>query len=140
MAHSPILRLLARCVVNALGVILAATLVPGIQYKDGWALLIVVVLLSVFNAFLRPMLVFFALPFVVLTLGFGILFINAFLFLLAARMVDGFYVAGFGTAFVGSLIVSVTSLLLSGMFSSRMAAKGHVRRRPRPENDDVIDI
>ena len=139
MLHHPVVKLLIRWVINALGVILAAQLVAGIQYSNTASLGIVVVLLSFFNAFLRPLLVLFALPFVVLTMGVGILFINALLFLLAANMVPGFSVAGFGSAFLGSLIVSLTSLVLSGLINGRSPVQPKHRRRP-PDDDDVIDI
>src|SRR5690242_7854825 len=89
----------------------AERVVPGIRYDDNTALVIVVVLLGLFNAFLKPLLVLFALPFVVLTLGAGILFINAGLFLLAARLVEGFVVDSFFAAFLGAVIVGAINLL-----------------------------
>lgn len=91
------IQLLVRWSVLALGVTLATKLVPGIQCNDASTLLIVVVLLSFLNAVLKPLLVLF----IVFTLGLGIVLINAFLFLLVSRVVDGFYVVSFGSAFFG---------------------------------------
>jgi len=122
-----------------LGVLIASTVIPGIRYEEGSDLLIVVLLLSFLNAFLRPLLVLFTLPFVVLTLGFGILFINALLFMLVAHLVDGFHVTGFLSAFFGALVVSLVSLFLSSIWSVRATGPRHKRYR-RPDNDDVIDI
>lgn len=137
-------QLLLRWAVLALGVVLATKIVPGIRCDDGATLVAVVLLLSLFNAILKPLLLLFTLPFILLTLGFGVIVINALLFLLVGRMVDGFHVAGFWPAVGGALIVSVTNLFLGGL------TKPQPRRRdtpppsappaPRGKSDDVIDI
>jgi putative membrane protein len=135
--NSSLAQLLVRWLVLAVGVALAANFVPGISCDSGAALFTVVVLLSLFNAILKPLLVLFTLPFIVLTLGLGVVVINALLFLFVGRLVEGFHVAGFWPAVWGSLVVSVTNLLLSSL------TKGP-RRPPRPppppKRDDVIDI
>ena len=120
----------------ALGVALSARLVPGITYDSNATLLVVVVLLSFFNAILKPLLVVFTLPFVVLSLGLGVWLINAFLFFVVSRLVPGFHVSGFGAALWGALIVSVTNLLLSAVLNTRRVQID----RPPPGPDDVIDI
>jgi putative membrane protein len=98
-----------------------------------------VVLLSLFNAILKPLLVIFTLPFVVLSLGLGIWLINALLFLAVSKLVEGFYVRDFWAALWGALIVSVTNFILSGLLHTR-----RVQLRPPapppPKSDDVIDI
>lgn len=143
------IQLLVRWSVLALGVTLATKLVGGIQCNDATTLVIVVVLLSFLNAVLKPMLVLFTLPFIVFTLGLGIVLINAFLFILVARVVDGFYVASFGSAFVGALIVSITNLVLINMLRSKgpppgggKGGKGGVAGEPGRSRgeQDVIDV
>ena len=140
------IQLLVRWSILALGVTLATKLVPGIQCNDASRLVIVVVLLSFLNAVLKPMLVLFTLPFIVFTVGFGIVMINAFLFLLVARVVDGFYVASFGSAFLGALIVSITNLVLINMLRFKgpppgggKGGKGGNAKPPR-RDPDVIDV
>jgi putative membrane protein len=141
MSRHPFVAILVRWAINALGVLVAASIIPGITFEDNGQLVIVALLLGLFNAFLKPFLVFFALPFVVLTLGAGILFINALLFLMAASLVEGFEVSGFGAAFFGALIVSVINLLLGRMVGDPVMPGGGGRRPPpRPRDDDVIDI
>lgn len=124
-----------------LGVFVAAAIIPGIDYSDNKALLIVVVLLGLFNAFLRPLLILFALPFVILTLGFGILFINAALLMLAAKLVDGFMVESFFSAFLGAVIIAIVNLFLGNMIgdSARVVRFKRKSRGPRG-SDDIIDI
>ena len=139
------IQLLVRWSVLALGVTLATKLVPGIQCKDASTLLIVVVLLSFLNAVLKPLLVLFTLPFIVFTLGLGIVLINAFLFLLVSRVVDGFYVVSFGSAFFGAIIVSITNMILTNMLRFKGPPPGGGKGRGGKGRGagsppDVIDV
>ncbi len=133
----------------ALGVTLATKLVDGISCDSTATLIVVVLLLSFFNAIIKPLLVLFTLPFIVLTLGLGVVVINALLFMFVGRLVDGFHVAGFWPAVWGALVVSVTNLILSGFTRKAAVPRNEapvegappvraplVRKKP----DDVIDI
>lgn len=126
-----------RWLIIAVGVALSAWIVPGITYDDAVTLLVVVALLSLFNAILKPLLVIFTLPFVVLSLGLGIWLINGLLFLAVSRLVPGFHVRGYGAALWGSLIVSLTNLILTSLLRTRPAPPA---QPPRSKPDDVIDI
>ena len=144
--NSPFLQLLFRWAVLALGVTLATKIVPGISCTDGTTLLAVVVLLSFFNAILKPLLVLFTLPFIVVTMGLGVVVINALLFLLVGRLVAGFHVDGFWSAVGGALVVSVTNLILSLLLrGGRPPGSGGppASRGPQPpkaKRDDAIDL
>jgi putative membrane protein len=133
---SPFGQLLVRWMVLALGVVIAAHVVPGIHYSDPFALFLAVVLLSFLNAILRPVLIVFTLPFILVTMGLGVVVINAILFLIVGRVVQGFVVMGFWPALWGSVVLSVTSLVMNGFMR---------RPPPRPPKappggGDVIDI
>lgn len=136
-----IINLLLRWTGLALGVAIAARIVRGIDY-DGWETLVVVaVLLSFCNTVLRPILMLFTLPLLLMTLGFGILLINALLFLLVGRLVEGFYVSGFWPALGGSLVVSLTGVLLNVLLRDNQPARPTQSGAPRERGkDDVIDI
>lgn len=139
--NSPLLNLLLRWLVLAIGVTLATKLVPGIACDDGVTLLVVVLLLSFFNAILKPLLVLFTLPFILLTMGLGMVVINALLFLFVGRLVDGFYVAGFWPAVGGAIVVSLTNFIASRLFRGPPPPP----RPPRsgadaPRDGGVIDI
>ncbi len=140
--NHPFLQLLVRWSVLALGVTLATKLIMGIHCDDVGTLAAVVVLLSLFNAVLKPLLVLFTLPFILLSLGFGMLFINAFLFMLVGEMVKGFRVDGFWSALGGALIVSVTNVVISMVIGRRPRPPGGpgTGARPPAKRDDVIDI
>jgi len=141
---STLLATLLRLAILALGVTLATKLVPGISCDDGLTLLAVVVLLTFFNWILKPLLVMFTLPFIVLTLGLGLIVINAIVFLLVGHLVAGFHVAGFGTAILGSIVISLTNFIVTMLIRRSRAADA--RRRPPPRQggtgggSDAIDI
>lgn len=146
--NNRVLQLLVSWAVLALGVMLATKLVRGIHCDDAETLVVVVLLLSFCNAIIKPLLLIFTLPFILLTMGLGVIVINALLFYWVGRIVDGFHVASFWSALGGALIVSLTNIILSGL----MRDKNAPRRRggpggtvpPKPvepaKKDDVIDI
>lgn len=143
----------------ALGVLIAANVFAGIRYTDTGALIVAVLLLSLCNVFLKPLLMLFALPFIILTFGLGIWLINALLFLLVGNLVAGFEVDSFGYALAGAFVVSLTGAAANLLFgSSRVQVRTHrgpgggnggggqgkpsrpQERKPLKGDDDVIDI
>lgn len=141
---SPLLQLIVRWAVLALGVTLATRLIPGIQYDTGTTLLVVVLLLSFLNAILKPLLVLFTLPFIILTMGLGMILINALLFMFVGKLVEGFHVASFWSAVGGAIIVSLTNFVLSVLLRPARpvgpgASPGRQAAAPK-KPDDVIDI
>jgi len=115
------MRLLIRWLINSIALVAAAFLVPGITVEGDSAFIafaITALILGLLNATLKPLLTFLTCGFVVLTLGIGLLFINAFV-LWAASWISynllgiGFIVDGFWSAFLGGIVVSIVSFLLS---------------------------
>lgn len=143
--------ILKRWLVSGLGVWLGSYFVEGIGFEDNGTLVWVVVLLGLSTAILKPLLVVLALPFVLLTLGVGILFINALLYLAVGSLVDGFEVASFWAAFWGALWVTFMNMVFANWIGGRGRSRVRVRRggksrrsgggnrRVKPK-DDVIDI
>jgi putative membrane protein len=119
-----------RLIVVALGLWLAAELVPGIEVRGGWTLLGAAILLGLVNAVVRPVLVVLTLPFTILSLGLFLLVINAAMLGLVAAMFDGFAIASFWSAVLGSLIVSITGWIASWLIGPRGRVEVFVQRRP----------
>lgn len=112
------MRFLIRLLVSAFALWVAVQIVPGVDDQGPWARLILVALvLGLLNALVRPVLVLLSCPVLILTLGLFTFVINAFVLwltsALAGRLGLGFHVAGFGAAFLGALVVTVVSFLLS---------------------------
>lgn len=127
--------LLRHWLLLACGIILSAFLLPGIDHNDNWgALALVVLLLSLFNLILKPLLILATLPFIILTMGLGVWIINAVLLYFAAHLVDGFYVSSFWSALGASLIISLVNMLYTRITRPKSP------RQFRGKRDDVIDI
>lgn len=110
--------ILIRLLINAAALWAATRLVPGISFTgESWLLLVVALVFGVLNAAVRPILWLLTLPFLLVTLGLFTFVLNAFMLWLTGAMSDalgiGFHVDGFGAAFLGALVVSIVSFLLS---------------------------
>ena len=111
---------LVRLVINAIALWLATRLVDGISFDGSLVFLFVVALIfGVVNAIVKPILIFLTFPFLIVTLGLFLLVLNGAMVWLTGAISDaadlGFHVSGFGAAFLGGLVVSVVSFLLSLM-------------------------
>jgi putative membrane protein len=113
------MRFLLRLVVNAVAVFLAANLVPGIHVSGAGTALVAGLILGFVNALIKPVLFVLTLPFTILTLGLFIFVVNAICLALVAWLVPGFTIAGFGSAFVGALVISAVSWLLHAIVADR---------------------
>jgi len=100
-------------------------------HADGWGPLVFMALvLGVINAILRPVLLLLSIPFIVITLGFFILVVNALLFWFASELVPGFRVDGFWSAFFASIIVSIVNWACSAFTRT---SDGHIQIITRRE-------
>jgi putative membrane protein len=106
-----------RVLVNAGAILLAAQIVPGLHVRSLTAALAAGLVLGVINAIVRPILVVLTLPITLVTLGFFLLVLNAFCLWLTSVFVDGFTVAGFWAAFLGALLISLVSWILTAFLS-----------------------
>ena len=120
---------LLRIVVNALAIMLAASIVPGISVEGVVPALVGGLLLGLVNAVVRPVLIILTLPITLITLGLFLLVLNGFCFWLVASIVKGFYVAGFWSAFLGALIVSIVSWTMTALISDSGKVAVITRRR-----------
>jgi putative membrane protein len=122
------MKLLLRWLITSLSLFVAAELVPGIRVgHDAWgAFAAMAIVLCLVNAVVRPILKLLSCPLILLTLGFFVLVINGItLWIASAIAVDwfhvGFYVDGFMAAFLGALIVSVVSVVLTAVLRDELA-------------------
>ena len=107
---------IAHILVTAVLLFILGQMIDGIEVRDGKAALFGAVVLGLANAFVRPLVVLLTLPVTVLTLGLFLLVVNALMLMLAAALVDGFEVEGFGSAFWGSLGLALLNLVVGLLF------------------------
>ncbi|MDP3539786.1 MAG: phage holin family protein [Azonexus sp.] len=101
--------------ITAVSLWVVSLLFNGIRFADKSSLIVSALLLGFVNAVLWPILVVLTLPLTFLSLGFFLLVINALLLLLVAKLVRGFTISGFWTAFFASLFISIFSLFLNSL-------------------------
>ena len=111
-------KLLLRWIISAAAVWIAMSVVEGITAEGGWSVSFqVALILGLVNALIGPILKLLTCPLMILTLGLFTFVINAFLLQLASYIAPtfgiAFEVATFGDAFVGAIIISVASFVLS---------------------------
>ena len=106
------MKMLARWLLLAAALLLVAHLYPGVSVQSFGSAMIAALVLGLFNAVLRPLLVVLTLPVTLLTLGLFLFVINALMFWFAAQVLEGFGVAGFAAALIGSLIYSACGLVI----------------------------
>lgn len=87
-------------------------ILKGIVIDSFLTAIILAVVLAVFNAFLKPLLIILTLPITILTLGLFLFVINAGIILLADHFIDGFEVQGFWWALLFSLLLSIVTSVL----------------------------
>jgi putative membrane protein len=113
------MRFLIRLLINMVAILLIAYLLPAAVWVDSpWSALAAAILLGIVNTLIRPILVILTLPITVLTLGLFLLVINALMLWLVAGLVGGFHVNGFSGAFIGSILISIVSWILSRILPS----------------------
>jgi putative membrane protein len=110
--YPALMKILVRWLLLAAALLLVAHVYPGVVVGSFGSAMIAALVLGLLNTLLRPILVLLTLPVTVLTLGLFLFVINALMFYFAASMLNGFQVAGFGAALIGSLIYSVCGVVI----------------------------
>ena len=110
--------LVLRIMINALSIAAAVKVVDGITFTgEWWKMIIIGGVFGIVNAFIKPVVTFFAIPLIIITLGFFTLIVNTLMLFITAELSGpfslGLRMTGFGAAFKGALIVSIVSMLLS---------------------------
>jgi putative membrane protein len=106
------MKLIVRWLLSAAALLLVAYLYGGVQVASFGAAMVAALVLGLLNTLLRPLLVLLTLPVTLLTLGLFLFVINALLFWMAASVISGFNVAGFGAALIGSLLYSLCGMVI----------------------------
>jgi putative membrane protein len=120
---------LLRAAIVALGLWLATLWVGGVRIDSPTTLVLAGILLGIVNSVIRPIAIVLTLPMTLVTLGLFLLVINAGMVALVAWMLPGMHLAGFGSAFWTSVIVSLTSMVGSWFIGPKGRFEVIVKRR-----------
>jgi putative membrane protein len=131
------MRLLFHWLTLVFGLYIISLITPlGIGFNRPRDLLVAALILLVFNAVLKPILIFITLPLVLVTLGLFLLVINALILYWIPALVHGFHVPGFISAFFGAILLS----LITGFVSGSEKRSGRRLAAVDRGSDKVIDI
>ena len=134
--------------INTLAVLVAVYVVPGIRFKDQslWIPFVTSLVLGILNAFIRPILMLWALPLLIFTLGLFRLVINALVLYFVSFLLGSYFqVDNFWAALLGALVLSIVSVLLNLLTGSTQSQFRFEHRRRPPHggpggNGPVIDV
>lgn len=107
-----------RWAITVIAIYAAVMIVPGINFDGNWTgMLWLALIMGLLNALVRPLLKLLTCPLIILTLGLFTLVINTLIFQLTSAIGQSFgigiMVDGFGSAFLGGLVVSAVSIALN---------------------------
>ena len=106
------MKILIRWLLLAAALLLVAHLYPGVAVASFGSAMVAAFVIGLLNTLLRPLLVLLTLPVTLITLGLFLFVINALMFYFAAQLLDGFSVAGFTAALIGSLIYTLCGMVI----------------------------
>jgi len=126
-------KLILKIAINAVALYAAIAIMEGrgvTPQNENWlSFLWLALIFGLVNVVIRPLLIVMSCPLLVLTLGLGTLVINTLMFILAGwigtQFNAGFTVDNFVSAFLGALITSIVSFILTIIFKSEMENKRH---------------
>lgn len=134
---------LIKWVVNIIALLAVTHLIAGVSVESWEVTILAALVIGLLNAFLKPFFIFLTLPLNILSLGIFTLFINGFIFYLAAKFVRGFNVINFWSAFWAALLFSIISFLLNLLMSPKVSIRvgGYdASYRKHHKDDNVIDV
>src|SRR4029079_1586099 len=115
---------------NLVALWVAAALLSGIDYDGAGVLIVASLVFSLVNIFIRPLVVFFTLPLVIVTLGIALFFVNLLMLYLTSWIVNDFTIDSFWWAILATIIVWAVNLVLEAIF-------GRDERDRVPRTSDV---
>lgn len=107
---------IVQAVVTALGLWLAAKVVPGVDFTSTGALVAAAIILGLVNAIVRPIMILLTLPLTIVTFGLFLLVVNAAMIGLTAWFLDGFVVDGLWAGIGAAIVTGVVSWIAGSVF------------------------
>ena len=102
---------LLACIAFSLSVFVVARILPGVRIEGLGTAILVAVVYGILKFLFYWILVFFSLPFILLTLGLCLVVINAFLLWVTDVLIEDFEIDGCLTTIVASVVISLFDLV-----------------------------
>jgi putative membrane protein len=112
---------LFKILITSIAIVLTTYLLSSGVHIDGFTTAILVaIVISFLNIFVKPVLVILTIPVTIFSFGFFLLVINAFIILLTSKFITGFKVDGFWWAFLFSIILTFITSILDNLTKKRV--------------------
>jgi putative membrane protein len=108
------MRIIINILLSALAVVIGAYLLPGVHIDNFWDAIIVAIVISLINNFVRPVLVILTIPITIFSFGLFLFVIDAVLIMFAGNIIKGFQIDGFWPALLFSIILSILTWIFIG--------------------------
>jgi len=105
------MRLIINWILSAIALLFVAYVLPGFYVSNFKAALIAAAVIGIINATLGLVLKVLTFPLTILTLGIFWIVINAMMLELASRIVRGFVITSFLSAFVAAILLSLINMV-----------------------------
>lgn len=107
------MHLIMRLAINVFVLFVVEYLVPGFRLASIQTAVVAAIVIGIVNTLIKPILQLIALPISILTFGIAAFLINVGLLYLTSKVIPGFYIAGFTTAIIASIVLSLVSWFLN---------------------------
>lgn len=108
--------MIAKLILLSISIFIIAKVLPGVKLKKPWTAVVVALVYSIVNFLLSSILSFFALPFIVLTLGLFVFVINAFLLWLTDKLLEDFEIDSLKTTLIAAVAITLINTVLNWVF------------------------
>ena len=112
------LKFIAKTLITAVAVLVAAYVLDGVHVKDSMTAVLVAAVLGLLNSFIKPILVIITIPITIFTLGLFLLVINVLIVKWASDIVPGFRVDSWVYALLFSFVVSIATYLMESLIGT----------------------
>ena len=102
---------------TAVALLITSYLVPGFKISGFGTAMVAAVVIGLLNAFLRPILFILTLPINLLTLGLFTFVVNAVVLKMAAALMSGFSINGWGSAIIGAVVLAIVHMLVFSLMT-----------------------
>jgi len=111
------MKLVVRLATNVFALFVVEYVLPGFHLASIWTAVVAIIVIGLVNTFIRPILQLIALPISILTFGVAAVVINVLLLWGSSKLVPGFEIATFWTAFFASILISLVSWFMNKLAS-----------------------
>lgn len=119
--NNPFNRFLIRWLVSSLGIwIAAAILSSSITYQSRAGVIIIAgLVLAIINTVIKPIIIIFSLPAILLTLGLFMIVVNGLTVYLASKLYTPLHISDFWAAMVAGMVIGLVNYLVTAILEDK---------------------